>query len=287
MITTESMVYFMILFNGELLGKDEVRISYEDRGYYFGDGVYEVFRIYRGRIYEKQAHLARLARSAGEIELELPYSLSEIDGMIERLLQSEQVREGTLYLQITRGTAPRSHLFPENVTANLLAYCTPVTRPVASMTGGITAVTVPDIRWLRCDIKTLNLLPNTLAKQQAVKKGAGEAILLRDGIVTECSAANIMIVKNGTIYTHPANHLILHGVTRAVVLRLAKELNMEAKEEPFSAARLMEADEAFITGTTVEITPIVQIDGKPVGGGKPGPVTRLLQEHFAAAIERL
>jgi D-alanine transaminase len=276
----------LLLYNGTFMPREDVRISFEDRGYYFGDGVYEVFRIYNGMLYEKEAHLRRLERSAREIRLPLPFALDEISEMIHALVEKENVADGILYLQITRGVAPRSHLFPEQTAPTLLAYCKPVARPVQAMEQGISAITIPDLRWLRCDIKTLNLLPNTLAKQEAADRGADEAILHRDGTVTECSASNIMLVKNGIIRTHPANHLILHGITREVVLRLSRRLEIEVEERPFSLDEMAQADELFITGTTVEITPIIAVDDRPVGTGVPGPVTRTLQEAFSETIHQ-
>jgi D-alanine transaminase len=162
----------------------------------------------------------------------------------------------------------------------MMAYCTEVKRPVAAMESGIHAVTIEDIRWLRCDLKTLNLLPNVLAKQAALDKGVQEVVLHRSGTVTECSASNMMMVKGNVLFTHPANNLILHGITRAVVLRLANEQGIEVREEPFTVQQLLEADEAFITGTTVEITPVIQLDGKQIGSGDPGPATRRLQAAF-------
>lgn len=270
----------MILHNGRLTDKREVRVSVDDRGYYFGDGVYEVFRIYNGGLFEADAHLARLRRSAEEVRLALPYPLETIREMLESLCAAERVTEGMLYMQITRGEAPRTHTIPADLVPNLIAWCKPLPRPLAERERGIRAVTVEDIRWLRCDIKSLNLLPNTLAKQQAADRGADEAVFVRDGIVTECSASNLMIVKNGELWTHPANHLILHGVTRDVVLRLSARLAVPVREQPFDVDTLKGADEAFITGTTVEIMPVVRIDDTPIGTGRPGPVTLKLQAAF-------
>jgi D-alanine transaminase len=183
-------------------------------------------------------------------------------------------------MQITRGEALRAHPFPAQADPILLAYCTEVRRPIATIYNGINAITLDDIRWLRCDLKTLNLLPNVMAKQAALDHGVQEVVLHRNGTVTECSASNLMMIKHGVLYTHPANHLILHGITRAVVLRLAHSQNITVKEEPFTTEQLLQADEAFITGTTVEITPILQIDGKAIGTGAPGPITRTLQNVF-------
>lgn len=274
----------MILLNDSFVAKEKVCISFEDRGYYFGDGVYEVFRIYNGTLYEKKAHLERLERSCREIKLVPRHSITEIEQLMDRLLTRQQVAEGTLYLQITRGNAPRSHTFPERSESNLLAYVNETPRPTATMKQGITAITRPDFRWLRCDIKSLNLLPNTMLKQEAIEHGADESILHREGTVTECSASNLMIVVDGAIYTHPANELILHGVTRAVVLQLAEKLNIPIYEQTFSVEKLKQADEVFITGTTVEVTPVISIDQQAIHTGKPGEITRKLQAAFETTI---
>ncbi|TXK85965.1 D-amino-acid transaminase [Paenibacillus sp. N3.4] len=270
----------MYFFKNEFVDKKNLTVSPDDRGYYFGDGVYEVFRVYHGRIYQLDAHIQRLHRSASEVRIALPFTVQEIEDILMKLVQKNNLTEGTVYLQITRGEAPRAHPFPLHAEPILLAYCTEVTRPVNTIHTGIHAITLADIRWLRCDLKTLNLLPNVMAKQTALDHGVQEVVLHREGTVTECSASNLMMIKNDVLYTHPANHLILHGITRAVVLRLAQSLQMTIKEEPFTTEQLLQADEAFITGTTVEITPLLQIDGKPIGSGTPGPHTRNLQLEF-------
>lgn len=276
-----SSVYW---YDGEFMSKEEVRISPDDRGYYFGDGVYEVFRVYGGQLYEAQAHFERLVRTAGGIRLELPYSTEVIQRQLEELITRNGLREGTVYLQFTRGSASRNLPFPDAKPV-AHAYGKEVPRPLGLMESGISAVTVPDIRWLHCDYKTLNLLPNALAKQQALDAGGDDAILHRDGTVTECSASNVMIVRDGEVITHPANNLILHGVTRGVVLRLARAAEIAVRERPFTVGELLAADEAFITGTTVEVTPVIQVDGRPIGRGKAGPITRRLQQLFAETID--
>lgn len=274
----------MYYFKDRFMPKDEVRVSPDDRGYYFGDGVYEVFRIYGGKLYEKAAHMRRLEHSAREVRLPLPCPLAEIDDILERLTAESRLAEGTLYMQITRGEAVRSHPFPAGAASVLMAYCSEVVRPKLTMETGISAVTHEDIRWLRCDLKTLNLLPNVLAKQTAQDHGVQEVVLHRSGTVTECSASNVMIISDGVLRTHPANHLILHGITRAVVLELARGLGIQVREEAFGLDELREAEEVFITGTTVEVTPIVRIDGQPIGSGEPGIVTRRLQTAFEATF---
>lgn len=277
----------MILWNDRLVEPEQARISFQDRGYQFGDGVYEVIRLYDGKWFEKEAHFARLARSASEIGLRLPYDLETLEALLNRLVAANRVSTGSVYVQISRGAFPRQFPFPpEDVPPVVVASTTETERPLEKMRTGISAATVPDIRWLRCDIKSLSLLGAVLVKQRATESGAEEAILHRDGVVTECSSSNFMIVKNGKLRTHPADHLILHGVTRAVALSLAAELGIETDETAFTLDDLRTADEAFVTSTTVEVMPVTTIDGRPVGDGTPGPTTRRLQEAFAARIAR-
>lgn len=274
----------MYLFQNQFMPKEQVPISPEDRGYYFGDGIYEVFRVYNGVIFEPDGHYRRLEKSAKDTRITLPSSISELNGKLEELIRLNELTEGIVYMQITRGAAPRSHPFPKQAEPVLMAYCSPMARPLSTIEHGIRAVTMDDIRWLRCDLKTLNLLPNVMAKQHALDQGADEVILHRSGTVTECSASNFMIVKEGVLHTHPANHLILHGITRDVVLKLARELSIPVQEQPFTVEDVQQADEAFLTSTTQEVTPIIQVDGQPIGTGVPGAVTVKLQQAFARLI---
>jgi len=272
-------------YGNEFVPEEEVRISPNDRGYYFGDGIYEVFRVYGGRLFEAEAHYERLRLSAEGLKLALPWGVDGLRRAVEELIERNALSEGTVYLQITRGAAPRNHLFPAGADPVALAYTREVARPVQAMETGISVISLADIRWLHCNYKTLNLLANVLAKQEASERGAADAILHRDGIVTESSASNVAIVKDGVLLTHPADNLILHGVTRAVALHLARAAEISVQERSFTLDELYDADEAFVTGTTVEITPIVSVDGRAVGGGAPGPVTRRLQRDFASAIQ--
>jgi len=274
----------MILYRDKIMDDADVRISPLDRGYYFGDGIYEVLRIYNGRFYALEKHMSRLERSLEVVRIPLPYPMERLARMLEELRTASGVREGSLYLQITRGEAHRSHSFPKSCVPVLTAWCDGFPRPVDVIHGGIEVVTVADIRWLRCDVKSLNLLPNVLAKQEAKEKGADEAVLHRNGTVTECSSGNLMIVKGTTVYTHPADHLILPGVTRAVTIELASALKIPLIEEEFTLSELMEADEVFATGTTVEVCPVRTVDGRKIGDGKPGPVTKRLQTAFEKTI---
>ncbi|MBP1154832.1 MULTISPECIES: D-amino-acid transaminase [unclassified Paenibacillus] len=272
------------LYQDRFVPKEELRISPEDRGYYFGDGVYEVFRVYNGSLYEAPAHFERWERSAAALRIPLPTDSEVLTRRLEELIRMNSLSEGTVYMQVSRGAAPRSHPFPTDTKPILMAYTAEAKRPLSTMKEGITAVTMEDIRWLRCDLKTLNLLANVMAKQHAVDQGAGDVILHRNGTVTECSASNIMIVKDGCLITHPANHLILHGITRAVVLRISQGLGIAVKEAPFTLDELRSSDEVFITGTTVEITPVISIDSSPVADGTPGQITQKLQQEFEKTI---
>ncbi|CAG7624428.1 D-alanine aminotransferase [Paenibacillus solanacearum] len=272
------------LYQDRLTPLTEVHISPEDRGYYFGDGAYEVFRVYNGKLYETEAHFTRLNKTVDALRIHLPLGQPALTQRLEELIQANGLQDGIVYMQITRGAAARVHAFPSGAEPVLMAYTQTLARPYASMEQGIAAITADDIRWLRCDLKTLNLLPNVMAKQTAIDRGAGDVIFHRSGTVTECSSSNIMMVKNGVVRTHPANNLILHGVTRAVVLRLAQAEGIPVQEMPFTVEELLEADEAFITGTTVEVTPVTSVDGKPIGDGSPGAVTRRLQQAFDTSI---
>jgi D-alanine transaminase len=276
----------MIWLNDTFVNESEASVSYLDRGYCFGDGVYEVIRVYNGRLYEKQAHYERLAKSMQAIKLALPYTIEQLDHIINELLRHEHMdgQDGTVYMQITRGAAPRTHAFPADAKPVLLAYCGKLGRPHQTTRDGIAAITIADIRWLRCDIKSLNLLGSVLAKQEAAERGVGDAIFHRDGIVTEASSSNVILVKNGVLLTHPANHLILSGITRNVVLRLARELGIETRESAFTVESMRQADELFLTSTVIEVTPVVSVDGQLIGTGQPGPVTRQLQHSFSSTL---
>lgn len=274
----------LMLYNDTIMPRHLFRVDLEDRGYQFGDGVYEVIRFYEQKPYELDAHLRRLRDSAAAIRIPLPTTKEQLAANIDRLLKQCGCQNGIIYLQLTRGVAPRGHLFPEPAQPVLTGYVTPVERPVDALQNGITAVTKEDIRWLRVDIKTINLLPNTLAKQEAHEAGAQEAIFVRDGFVTEGSSSNVFGIRAGICYTHPANHFILNGITRRVVLRLLDAANIPVKEEAVSKEELYDMDELFITSTVQEVCPVVRVDGRTIGNGQPGPITRQLQAAFERTI---
>lgn len=274
-----------ILLNGEFKQKNEVSIDFEDRGYQFGDGVYEVIRVYNGSYFAMKEHMERFVRSAKEIKIVLQHSAEELTGMLNELILKNQVLDGAVYMQITRGVTGRKHLFPgKDVTPQIVAYPIPCSKPVKEQEKGIKLYLMEDIRWLRCDIKSLNLLGNVLAKQEAYENGAYEALLHRGEHITEGSSSNFYGVKNGVIYTHPANHLILNGVTRMKVADLCRKNGLTFAEEMLKVDDLKTLDEAFITSTTSEVIPVTEIDSMKVGEGVPGPVTRELQRFFEEMI---
>ncbi|MFC4078254.1 D-amino-acid transaminase [Salinithrix halophila] len=273
-----------ILYNDRFVDRENIQVDIEDRGYQFGDGIYEVIRVYGGNLFCLEPHLKRFARSAKEIGIDLPYTPERLGERILELVKKNNLTDGTVYLQVSRGSAPRSHPFPANSHPVTIGYTVSAPRPLEALQKGIKTILTEDIRWLRCDIKSLNLLGAVLAKQKAVEAGCQEVIQHRDGMVTEGSATNVFLVKDGTLFTHPADNLILHGITRQVVLELANELGIPVREEAADVDDLFHADEVFVTGTTTEVSPVVAIDGKPVAKGVPGTITRKLQQAFEAYI---
>ena len=283
------------LIDGKIIGLREKVIEIEDRGYQFGDGVYEVTRIYNGRPFALKLHMERLFRSLAGLRIPATYSFEELAGFHQLLIEKSGVVDGTVYLQITRGLAPRGHAFPDEATPRLTMSIQPMAPPQFSRANGVKAIFVPDERWLRCDIKSINLLGNILAKQRAKEAGVYEAVQVRqkepasnqslDGIVTEGSSSNFFAVQDGKLWTHPANHLILTGISRTVILQeLAPKLGIAVVEKPFDVAFAKNAQEAFVASTTSEVTPIIALDGAPVGNGKVGPVSCRLMEAFSGFV---
>lgn len=277
----------LVLVNDDIKNRGDVHIDLEDRGYQFGDGIYEVVRFYNGKPFLMDQHMQRLERSAREMALALPLTREQLQQKIYEIIEREQCETGNVYMQITRGAAPRIHQFPNDAEPLLTAYVIPGSCPLEMLEHGFKTITCEDIRWLRCDIKSLNLLGNIFAKQKAAAQGCQEAILQRGEIVTEGSSTNFFIVKNNTLRTHPANNLILPGVTRAAIIQLAETLNLEVDETPFLNTAMFEADEAFVTGTTTEVCPVTHIDDRPIGKGTPGEVTRRLQQAFEELIRNV
>jgi len=267
--------------NGKFLPLAEASVSIEDRGFQFGDGVYEVIRTYGGRPFKLDAHLSRLHRSAGAIGLKQLYAFEQWRDVIAEGLRLAAFSESKIYVQITRGVAPRDHAYAPQLEPTVVMTIRELhPLPAAVQAAGVEAMTVDDVRWGRCDIKSINLLPNVLARQQAKQAGVFEAILVKNGEVTEGSVSNVIIVEHRTLITAPQGPRILSGVTREVVLALARQEGLDVQERYPSQAQLYAASEAFLTGTTVEVLGVVRIDGKPIGRGEPGPVTLSLAKRF-------
>lgn len=274
-------IHNYILTGKDFVEQDTLKYPFEERGLQFGDGIYEVFRVYAGKYYLIGEHVERLYRSAAAVKIEVPYKKEEMYQRLEQLLEKNKIDgDAKVYLQITRGSAPRDHAFPDGTNANLYAYVKDLPRPLELLREGVTAVTHEDVRWDWCYIKSLNLLPNVLAKQEAKEKGSYEAILHKNGEVTECSSSNVYYVRDGKVYTHPAKKNILHGCVRMRVEAFCKRENIEFVEEAFQVGDLSYADELFLSSSTSEVMPILKVDGQVIGDGKPGPVTRKLQKLY-------
>jgi D-alanine transaminase len=271
--------------NGAFLPLAEAKVSIEDRGFQFGDGVYEVIRTYKGRPFALDAHLARLERSAAALDLTQPYGRDEWTRHILEGIKRAAYPEAKIYLQITRGVAPRDHAYPAEGTPTVVMTVREF-HPLdgAVQAAGVEAMTTEDIRWGRCDIKSVNLLANVLARQQVKQASVFEAILVKDGQVTEGAVSNVMAVRRGTVVTAPEGPSILSGVTRAVVLNLAFSQGLPVQERFISQADLYDADEVLLTGTTVEVLAVVRIDGKVIGDGRPGPITQRLAAGFTSRV---
>ncbi len=271
--------------NGAFMLLAEAKISIEDRGFQFGDGIYEVVRTYKGRPFALDTHLTRMERSAMALDLTQPYSKSEWTDHVLEGIRRAVYPEAKIYIQVTRGVAPRDHAYPAEVSPTVVMTVRefyPLDRSVQS--AGVEAMTTEDIRWGRCDIKSINLLANVVARQQAKQAQVFEAILVKAGLVTEGAVSNVMVVKGGVVVTAPEGPQILSGVTRAVVLDLALSEGLPVQERFVSKADLYDADEVFLSGTTVEVLAVVRIDGKIIGDGRPGPITQRLATRFTSRV---
>jgi len=275
--------------NGKFLPKNEIRISPDDRGFLFADGIYEVVRWYEGFFFDMASHMARLKRSMKEIRISwtdadtFPFIAQELI-----TLNNLQDRPALIYLQVTRGAAKRTHAFPSpEIKPTAYAFARGFRPDNETMASGIGVILRKDIRWSRCDIKSVSLLPNILSFQEARDLGNYECIFVRDGLITEGAHSNVFFVIKGVLYTHPESENVLSGVTRKNVLRIAREAGIDVREIAVPENRITELDEAFITNTSSEVAPVVSIDNKSVGDGNPGLVTKLLQERFVAEIRAL
>lgn len=268
--------------NGRFLPWHEATVSIDDRGFQFGDAVYEVIRTYRGVPFKLAAHCARLERSARALDLVQPYSRLQWERWIHQGLSLAGYQNAKIYIQITRGVAPRDHGFPSHASPTVVMTIREIHALAPEVRQkGVSACTVEDLRWGRCDIKSVNLLANVLAREQARKAGVFEAILIKDGHVTEGAVSNVMTIQGGALVTTPEGPQILSGVTRTVVLELAKEEGLAVEERFISVESLYSAEEVFLTGTTIEVLGVVQIDGKMIGDGAPGPATKALAARWS------
>jgi len=262
----------LVYLNGEFVPPERATISAFDRGFIFGDGVYEVIPVYGRRLFRLAHHLARLERSLAEIRLRNPLDFAGWQRVVERLVREVAAEDQSIYVQITRGVAPRDHAFPADARPTVFAYAQPASYPTAElMASGVAAVTAADIRWLRCDIKATALLANVMLRQQAVERGAAEAILIRDGLVTEGAASNVFVVRDGVLHTPPNGPFILPGITRDLVLELAHAHGIPAREAPLPESALYEAEEIWLTSSMREVLPVTRLNDRPVGNGRPGP----------------
>lgn len=269
----------IVFLNGSFVPIDEAKIPIMDRGFLFGDGIYEVCAVIAGRLVDNEAHLARLDRCLGEIGIPNPYSRAEWIRLEEELLRLNTLREGLVYMQVTRGVAERDFTYAADLVPNVVMFTQDkriADSPLAET--GVAVITVPDLRWKRRDIKSVALLAQVLAKQEAKNAGVFEAWMVEEGAVTEGGSSTAFIVtKDGAIVTRPLSRAVLPGITRLAVMRLSVETGLRVEERAFSVAEALDAAEAFLTSASSFVMPVVSIDGSPIGDGRPGPATRRLR----------
>jgi D-alanine transaminase len=271
-----------VYVNGSYVPEEEAKVSVFDRAFLFGDAVYEVTAVLDGQLLDFEAHLARLDRSLAEIALKAPISHEALWALHMELIARNEVNEGVLYLEITRGAADRDFIYPDNATPTVVAFTQ--SRPLLAnpyAETGVKVITIPDIRWKRRDIKSTSMLPQVMGKQAAKLKGAYEAWMVEDGHVTEGTSSTAFILDaDGVVRTQPLGHHILPGVTRRAVLRLAQNEGVKLEEKPFSVAEALQAREAFMSAASAFVLPIVEIDGRKIGDGRPGPVARAFRALY-------
>ncbi len=279
-----------VYVNGQYVPLSQASISVLDRGFIFGDGIYEVVPLYQGHTFRMKEHLDRLDRSLAKLEITPPMTREQWLALIAQLVDKQPAQDcAMVYIQITRGVAKRDHAFPNPpVTPTVFAMVAPMARPSETLrTHGLTAISIPDERWLHCDIKAVSLLGNVLAKQAAVKAGVDEVIQFRDGYLTEGASCNVWVVKDHTVYAPPKDNLVLEGIRYGLFEQLCQDNGINLALEPVTAARVHDADELMVSSATREVLPVVQLDGKAVGTGSPGPVYRQLRQAYDRRIEAL
>jgi D-alanine transaminase len=280
----------MIYLNGDFMPIEDARIPVLDRGFIFGDGVYEVIPVYSRRPFRLDEHLARLQASLDAIRIDNPHSAATWGGMIGKVIAGNPWDDQGVYVQVTRGVAKRDHTFVKGVKPTVFVMSNPLVTPTPEqIRDGVPAIVQEDFRWLRCDIKSVSLLGNCMLRTQAADAGCAEAILVRDGLLTEASASNVFVVKDGTVLAPPKSHLILPGITYDVVLEILRDHKLPHAVRPVTEAELRSADEVWITSSSREVLAITTLDGKPVNTGKPGPVfarVHALYQQFKATVMR-
>ncbi|GAK06517.1 LOW QUALITY PROTEIN: D-alanine aminotransferase [Geomicrobium sp. JCM 19038] len=270
-----------VLINEQLINREEASFSFDDRSMYFGDGIYEVIRIYGGFPFQMEMHMQRFQRSAEELDIPFDYDVKQsLTNSLLELLKENELNEGIIYVQLSRGSADRNHLYERHTEPLIFAFTKPMERPQQAMSEGIATYLTEDERWLRCDIKTVNLTSNVMAKRKAADHDCQEALLHRGDLMTEGSSSNLFIIKGDVVQTHPANNYILNGITRQLVLDYIEEHGKSVVFEPIQVEDMKNIDEAFITSTTSEITPIVEFRGTVHHKLTVGPLTKSLQKRF-------
>ncbi|MGF7162030.1 D-alanine transaminase [Rhodoligotrophos appendicifer] len=271
----------IVHLNGAFLPEQEAKVSIFDRGYYFGDGVYEVTAVVDGKLVDYAPHMERLDRSLRELSMPWPCTKDELRAVHEELAKRNGITEGLIYMQVTRGVAERDFAFPKNIPSTLMAF-TQVKALVDSPNAktGVKVVSIPDIRWKRRDIKSIALLAQCMGKQQASEAGAFEGWMVEDGFVTEGTSSSSYIVKEGRVITRPLSNAILPGITRKSLMKLAADHDVTIEERLFSVDEAIAADEAFLTSASSFVMPVVEIDGHPIGSAKPGPITTRLRQIY-------
>ncbi|HTH40814.1 MAG TPA: D-amino acid aminotransferase [Rhodocyclaceae bacterium] len=273
----------LVYLNGTFGPLEEARVSVMDRGFLFGDGIYEVVPAYGRRLFRLEEHLSRLDRSLAQVRIANPHTSAEWQALIEKVVAAAGFEDQSVLLQVTRGVSPvRNHAFPNPVPApSVFIMAEPLNPPDAALKAeGVTAVSAADNRWLRCDIKAISLLANCLLRQKAIDEGCAETVMFRDGILTEGAASNIFVVKNGTLLAPQKNHLMLTGITYDVVLEVAAQLGLPVTVRDISDSEVRSADELWLSSSTKEVLPIVQLDSRPIGNGRPGPIYERMDKGY-------
>ncbi len=277
-----------VYLNGNFMPLNEAKVSVLDRGFIFGDAIYEVIPVFGGKLFRFEEHLLRLNNSLTSVKIKNPYSSEQWLAILNDIIVKNNSGTLSIYLQITRGVAPRNHTFPDDITPTVFIMANPLAALDKSiLENGVAIVTMDDIRWQYCQIKTTSLIANILLRQQASEKNAVEALLIKDGFVTEGAASNVFIIKDNIIYTPPKTNNVLPGITRDLVVELAQEIKLDIREQPIPQSLLSSADEIWLTSSMKDILPVTKIDNTDIANGKPGPLWQKLHLAFNNYKEKL